>query len=299
MAALLVAASFASGCGFGLGPGEGSGTAAVVVSRDFGREEVGRFDVEDVGPSTTALRALETELPVKTSYGGAFVEGIDGIESRAGGSPADWFYFVNGIEAEVGAADFDLSPGDRVWWDYREWGEVMYVGSVVGSYPAPLAGGYREEDWPVELVCRADRKTCALVRAELEDDGVDLTQRSEGDAIEVVAGPWSRISTEYGELGGPPSRSGVYAKFGQDGRELVLLDRKGREVVEEGERAGLVASVGGAGDPPTWFVTGTDREGVRTAASLLEPEGLGRSYAVAAVDGESVRLPVERPGQTG
>ena len=83
------------------------------------------------------------------------------------------------------------------------------------------------------------------------------------------------------------------------GDELVLLDREGREVVEEGARAGLVASVGGAGDPPTWFITGTDREGVRKAARLLEPDGLGRSYAVAAVDGESVRLPVERPGQTG
>ncbi|MFM9077503.1 MAG: hypothetical protein ACKORM_04645, partial [Solirubrobacterales bacterium] len=73
----------------------------------------------------------------------------------------------------------------------------------------------------------------------------------------------------------------------------------GRTVVTERGGAGLVASTGGTGEPPTWFVTGTDRAGVRNAARLLEPERLGRSYAVAAVDGEPVRLPTERVGSRG
>ena len=284
------------GVGFGSGEEE-SGSASLEVTRDFGRDEVGSFEVTGLGPSTTVLRALEAELPIETSYGGGFVEGIDGIESRGGDDPADWFFFVNGIEAEVGAADIELLPGDEVWWDYREWGEVMYVGSVVGSYPAPLAGGYRDEQWPVEVVCRADRETCDLVGRELEDDGIEVGGASTKETLEVVVGPWPAIRAEYDELGGPPSRSGVFATFGADG--LGLLDPSGREVVEEVDRAGLVASVGGAGEPPTWLVTGTDRSGVREAAALLEPEGLGRSYAVAAVDGESVRLPVERPGGGG
>jgi hypothetical protein len=283
-----------TGCGVGFGPGESSGLASLLVTRDFGRSEVGRFEVDEVGPATTALRALEAELPVRTAYGGGFVDGIDGIDSRTGGDPADWFYFVNGIEAEVGAADLRVLPGDRIWWDYREWGEVMYVGSVVGSYPAPLAGGYRDEDWPVEVVCRADQETCDLVRGELEDDGIELDGKPGSGAIDVVVGTWQSIRDEYEQLGGPPSRSGVFATFAGGG--LRLLDPDGREVVEESDRAGLIASVGGTGKPPTWMVTGTDRRGVREAAALLEPERLARSYAVAAVDGESVRLPVERPG---
>lgn len=288
---LLAVSLFLTGCGVGLGPGEGSGSASVLVTRDFGKVEVGRFDVPEIGPSSTVLRALEAELPVQTSYGGGFVEGIDGLESRGGETPGDWFFFVDGIEAEVGAADFRLSPGDRVWWDYREWVGAMYVGSVVGSYPEPLVGGYRGERWPVGITCRAESGTCDRVRRELEDDGIDPGGAPGESGIEVVVGTWSRIRSDYGDLGGPPSRSGVFARFGPDG--LRLLGADGRTVLEETGRAGLVASVGGAGAPPTWFVTGVDTRGVRSAAGLLEPSRLARSYAVAAVNGQPVSLPVE------
>lgn len=284
-----------AGCGgVGLGPGEESGSASVLVTRDFGRAEVGEFEVDGVGPSTTVIRALESGLPIETSFGGGFVEEIDGLGSTPGEPTLDWFYFVDGIEAEIGAADFTLAPGDRVWWDLREWGTSMYVGSVVGSYPAPLAGGYRDSEWPVRLTCRAGTETCGLVGRELADDGIEVASESDESGIEVVVGEWDRISGDHPELGMPPSESGVFARFG--GREggLELLDSGGAVVIEERRRAGLIASVGGSGEPPTWFLTGTDRAGVRAAASLLEPDRLAHSYAVAAVDGEAVRLPTER-----
>ncbi len=297
----VLAVALLVGCGeVGLGPGEESGEASVLVTRDFGRSEVGDFQVEGVGPSTTVIRSLESGLPVETAYGGGFVEAIDGFASRQGERPLDWFFFVNGIEAEIGAADFTLAPGDRVWWDLRDWGSSMYVGSVVGSYPAPLVGGYRDAEWPVSLVCRPSGPTCDLVRGELEDDGVEVAPGRGGEeAIEVVVGEWSRIAGRLPELGGPPSRSGVFARL--TGREggLQLLDSAGAVVIEEGRRAGLVASVGGSGEPPTWVVTGTDPVGVRRATALLDPERLARSYAVAAVDGEAVRLPTERRAPAG
>ena len=58
---------------------------------------------------------------MKTRYGGRFVQSIDGLAGSGAGGFADWFYFVNGIEAAVGAADYELSPGDVVQWDYRNW----------------------------------------------------------------------------------------------------------------------------------------------------------------------------------
>ena len=292
----VLAVALLAGCGgVGLGPGEESGEASVLVTRDFGRIEVREFEVEGVGPSTTVVRALESGLPVETAYGGGFVEAIDGFASRQGERPLDWFYFVNGIEAEVGAADFTLAPGDRVWWDLRDWGSSMYVGSVIGSYPAPLVGGYRDADWPVSLACRPSGATCDQVRTELGDDGVEISQGRGGEeGIEFVVGEWDRIADRLPELGGPPSRSGVFARFAGREGALQLLDPTGAVVIEEGRRAGLIASVGGSGEPPTWVVTGTDPAGVRIAAALLDPERLARSYAVAAVDGEAVRLPTER-----
>jgi hypothetical protein len=283
-----------AGCGAGLGPGEESGAASVLVTRDFGRSEVREFVVDGVGPSTTVIRALESGASVETSYGGGFVEAIDGFRSGQDGPTLDWFYFVDGIEAEVGAADFTLAPGDRVWWDLRQWGTSMYVGSVVGSYPAPLADGYRGTEWPVSLTCRTNPATCDLVRDGMADDGIEFGGRGGRDRIEVVVGEWNRISADHPELSRSPSRSGVFARFAGPGGDLLLLDSAGEVVIEEESRAGLIASVGGSGKPPTWFVTGTDRAGVRAAAALLEPDRLARSYSVAALDGEAVRLPTER-----
>ena len=289
-----------AGCGgVGIGPGEESGSASVLVTRDFGRSEVREFEVDGVGPSTTVIRALESGASVETSYGGGFVEAIDGFRSGQGGPTLDWFYFVDGIEAEVGAADFTLAPGDRVWWDLRQWGSSMYVGSVIGSYPAPLAGGYRGTEWTVSLTCRTDATTCGLVSDEMADDGIEFGEGDGDDRVEVVVGEWNRISTEHPELSRPPSRSGVFARFAGPRGGLLLLDSAGEPVVEEDRGVGLIASVGGSGKPPTWFVTGTDRAGVRAAAALLEPDRLARSYSVAALDGEAVRLPTEREAPVG
>ena len=67
------------------------------------------------------MRFLRADNDVETRYGGRFVQSIDGLSGQGAGGYADWFYFVNGIEADVGAAEYELSPGDVVQWDYRDW----------------------------------------------------------------------------------------------------------------------------------------------------------------------------------
>ena len=44
-------------------------------------------------------------------YGGRFVQSIEGVAGDAG-AKRDWFYFVNGVEADRGAAEYRLRPGD-------------------------------------------------------------------------------------------------------------------------------------------------------------------------------------------
>ena len=44
------------------------------------------------------------------------MEAIDGDEGNAG-AQRDWFFFVNGIEADRSAAEVRVRPGDIVWWD--------------------------------------------------------------------------------------------------------------------------------------------------------------------------------------
>ena len=55
-------------------------------------------------------------------YGGRFVQAIEGIAGSLS-KREDWFYFVNGLEADRGAVEYRLRPGDVEWWDYRHWSD--------------------------------------------------------------------------------------------------------------------------------------------------------------------------------
>ena len=112
LAAFLVAALLA-----GCGGEERGGTATLWVTRDQGARVLLTAKV-DAGLS--AMRALDRETDLETSYGGRYVQAVDGLEgSLARG--ADWFYFVNGYEGDRSAAEYRLHDGDVVWLDYWPW----------------------------------------------------------------------------------------------------------------------------------------------------------------------------------
>jgi hypothetical protein len=118
--ALLFAALAAAGCG--LGPGSGVEDAELTVTRDYGTVPVLQRRLGDLTESDTVMRALEGSAEITTRYGGGFVQSIEGLEAgRSGDSSLDWFFYVNGVESTIGAADFALHGGESIWWDYRDW----------------------------------------------------------------------------------------------------------------------------------------------------------------------------------
>jgi len=129
----LVAALAACG-----GSSEG-GEATLWVTRDRGAEVLVSASVP---AGLTAMRALRKEADVETGYGGRFVQSIEGLAGDAG-VRRDWFYFVNGVEADRGAAEYRLRAGDVLWWDYRSWADAdMREPVVVGAFPEPFLHGY-------------------------------------------------------------------------------------------------------------------------------------------------------------
>jgi Domain of unknown function (DUF4430) len=113
------------------------GSATLWVTEDRGTRVLfaGR-----VPAGLTAMQGLERDRPVTTRYGGRFVESIDGISGSLTGQ-RDWFFYVNGIEAGVGATEVTLHPGDVEWWDYRSWGPGNPdVPVVAGAFPWPFLG---------------------------------------------------------------------------------------------------------------------------------------------------------------
>jgi hypothetical protein len=291
-----------AGCGLGEGNERAGGGAELRVTRDFGRAALGSAKLAKVREGQTVMRFLRSRFEVRTRYGGRFVQSIDGLAGGGAGGHADWFYWVNGIEAEVGAAEYELDPGDRVQWDHRDWSAAMRVPAIVGAYPEPFEHGFEGKRRPVRVECaEAKSKACQTVKERLEGAGVPVSSSTIGTGysskvIRVVVAPWARArrTRAAAAMTGPPRESGVFARFAGDGRSLELLDGRGRPArrVAPGEDTGIVAATRPSGEDLVWLVTGLDERGVESAAAALGEKALRDAFAVAATDRVVEPLPL-------
>jgi hypothetical protein len=291
---LLLAALAAAGCG--LGPGAGVGAVELTVTREYGTVPVLERSLE-ASESSTVMRVLEGSADISTREGGGFVQAIDGTaEAHRGGDPYDWFFYVDGVESPIGAADYALKGGERIWWDYRDWAATDHVPAVVGSWPAPFTNGYEGKSHPVAVECEGGGRACATARAALRAEGVTVANGSPNGAIRVLVGPWSRLRSDPAAalIEAGPAESGVFAEFARRGgvEELQGLDPDGRVAASFGAGAGLVAATRRYEGPPVWVVTGATAAAVQAAAGLLDGRDLRDHYAVATVDGKETPLPV-------
>jgi Domain of unknown function (DUF4430) len=301
LAVTFVAVVALAGCGVGPGKKLSGGGAQLEITRNFGQKQLYTTSVPEIRKDQTVMRLLESKRNVKLRYGGKFVDGIEGLNSTNSGGHSDWFYFVNGIEASVGAAERTLSPGDVVQWDYRNWDAAMRVPAIVGAYPEPFLRGSEGKRLPVRIECAEPGKpACDDVQKRLSDLGVPAASSVLGSSagpktLRVVVGPWSKLrslSGAVGSLDGPPSASGVFARFSSDGRSLRLLDDKAHPVRNAPPGSGLVAATATEGSQPVWVITGLNDAGVDAAARSLTKDALHNAYAVAVMPGGNVRLPV-------
>jgi len=290
---LLAGGVAAAGCG--LGPGASVGPVALLITRDYGQQRLGQRQVSDVKESDTVMRVLDRSADITTRYGGGFVQSIDGLAAgSSGGRPEDWFFYVNGVESPVGAADYTLHGGDRVWWDYRDWTAAMHVPAVVGSWPEPFRDGYEGERHPVRVRCFEAGGACRMARREVRDAAGP--GRTGGAVIEVLVGTWDRVRTDpaAAQIEHGPGYSGVFAEMEHSGRTWSLrgLSADGAAARTFGPDTGLVAATRRYGSAPVWVVTGTRQAGVQAAAAALRPKRLRYHYAVAVEGGRTTPLPV-------
>jgi Domain of unknown function (DUF4430) len=165
---LLLAAAALAGCGCGSGE---HGTATLWVTRDQGAHVL---LTRDVPAGLTAMQALDRATAVETRYGGRFVQGINGVEGSLG-RRHDWFYFINGYEADRSASEYRLHDGDVEWWDYRSW--IASDGGplvAVGSYPEPFLHGFGGKLRPVFAVGPVPRSVAARLRARVVAPGAPI-----------------------------------------------------------------------------------------------------------------------------
>jgi hypothetical protein len=295
VAIALFAALAAAGCG--LGPGKGLGDVELTVTQDYGAVPMLHRTLGDVNESDTVMRALEGSADISTRYGGGFVQSIEGLEAQESVDRSlDWFFYVDGVEATVGAADYQLHGRESVWWDYRDWGAAMRVPAVVGSWPQPFLDGYDGKRRSVAVECLGGGQACDAVRGSLEGAGASVAAGSPDGAIRVLVGPWARVRRDpaAAQIEEGPQTSGVFADFQREanGYSLQGLGEDGQVGRTFGGDAGLVAATRRYDAPPVWVISGTSMAGVKSAAGLLDMADLRDHYAVAIEGGEERPLPL-------
>lgn len=322
---LFVIIMFSTGCGGPTGeatkatgvsqPGEESGfpeKAALLVTRDFGRETIFEKEVK-IKEDWTVVDLLQANLQITTKWGGDFVTGINGLESDSGGisdKRMDWFYYINGICADVGAASYELNAGDVVWWDYHGWKNMGFANSaVIGCFPGPFSHGYRGSVKPTTIMSSADNHNLAEALKELlKNKGIhsinikelnnDLVQKRRGPTI--LLGEWKELKElPYLEkLNRAYKKTGTSVHFVDQGVEL--LNYCGNAVQTVKGSAGVIVAAGeGLGDDsPLWLVAGTDREGLQQALEVLvkSPGKISKAFGLVIESGKIIRLPLQESG---
>jgi hypothetical protein len=287
----------------------GADAGELRVTRDFGATTLAERR-EHIPASSTAMSVLAANAKVDTAYGGAFVNSIDGLASGftgSGGMRADWFYFVNGFQANRGAADYSVSGADRVWWDYHRWDFAPSVPAVVGQFPQPFLSGAERKLPTVVEYADGFSAPAGAVAAALRGAGVARVSAApmapgaalSGDRHVVLVGTWTQLTriADIASAAEHPASSGLFARF-EAGR-LVTLDSLGRASAQD-QPAGAVLATARAAEPDAaiWLVTGGDAADVASAAALLRApaSALAGRFGVAVLrDHTLIALPT-KPG---
>ncbi len=248
-ATLAVLALVAAGCHSKSKPAPAAGkpTATLVVTRDFGTQPL--LD-RTVAPGQTVMTALRGVAKIDTRYGGRFVQSIDGVSGSLTRA-RDWTYFVNGLEARVGATDITLHAGDRVWWDFHPWADMPTIPAVVGSFPEPFVHGTGRP------AARVQVRGSAALAAALRQDGARTGSAS--SPWRVLVGSDAALRAGTPPTAARPGHRSPRASRSACATGSVVGLRRSRHARAAGAGARVAIFAIRAGAGATLYVSGVER----------------------------------------
>ncbi len=91
----------------------------VTISQNNGEKTITEKEVK-IEEGTTVMDVMKNNFEIETASGGGFITTIEGLKAEKSEKMA-WFFTVNGEEAQVGAKEYELEPGDKLVWDMHSW----------------------------------------------------------------------------------------------------------------------------------------------------------------------------------
>lgn len=278
----------------------------VIITQDFGNELLLDEPVV-LNDGANALDALEKVAKVETKYGGGFIEAINGIRSPYSQTKVkkDWFFYVNGMSANVGVMDYELSEGDVEHWDFHDWSFHAFVPAIIGDFPQPFLGGYQGKSSPTIIVYDQNFQDAAQdLMSKLEKLGVENVRAQAANELSSQDKEHSNLillGTEdldlISELNGI-SKLGFSIYFERG--KVVIFDSQGNKM--RGEfNCGLIQATQnpwnpkgiGACENVVWMVSGTNENQVRNAIDTLTNrcEEFHCAYAAVIIGEEVIKVP--------
>ena len=282
--------------------------AKIIVTKDFSNEILSEENI-NFAKGLTVMEILETNLDIKTEYGGSFVNSINGLESgytnKKDKIKQDWFYYVNGILTNVGAKEYIAKEKDIIWWDYHEWGNVPFTPAVIGAFPQPFLNGYQGYNNGTIILCQdntigyGEQLKDYLIELGVEKVDVikyDESLASSRDNITIVISDWRDISMSNFWKGIQENRdkTGWFAELEND--RIFSLNQYLEKVDEYGDDTGVILATGmGMGDRnPLWIITGTSISGIGNSIDMIikNPSSIVNKFGVIINKDRVISLPV-------
>lgn len=280
-------------------------TVRVVVTQNFGRDLMLEETIQ-IASGTSALQALQQVADVETAYGGGFVNAINEVRSQY---PAqeDWFFYINGMSSNRGAAGYILEDGDIQHWDFHDWSFRMFIPAIIGDFPQPFLHGYGGQVRPTVIVyadgLREEAEALEGGLAELGMENVslkhtgELTDDDKQHSNLILLGP--KDSDLVSEMNQAWDSLGFFVQF--EGDTMIVHDSKGEVEAEYGAGCGLIQATQslwnpkgvGACENVVWMASGMDGDGVRSAVDALinRHDHFQYAYAIVITNGEIIRVP--------
>ena len=231
----------------------------IAVTADWGTVAI----ADGAGTPGSVVSATRGVTKIATTYGGRYVSSIGG---KAGDGTRDWIFWINGIEASVGAADVKVSAQDSVWWDLHRWPGRVHVPAVIASWPMPLTRGITGQSSTVTAdapLSTALRKAGANVTLPAATSGPRALVG--GGAVLLKRDPTWRAAVAN------PTAAGLTAWIDRKGHVRVWDAQAQKARLVPRAVAVIVATTDGfsASDPPVVVVAGITPETATAAAQYL------------------------------
>ena len=267
----------------------------ILVTRDYGREII-EEKIVLYKDGDTVMDLMQDNFDVETAYGGGFLNSIDGIvsgytgegNSQKKGTKMDWFYYINGVMAEVGADQYLAKDANTISWDFHDWGGDMYVKTRIDAWPERLDGRDVEISWSSEYEAEASKIKNAAQNAggNVFDSDVESMDMDDFDKDAIFIGTWEdALNNEFIKKAFKNrERAGLYTGFSDQG--LLIFDDGGNICGSFETGAAIVAIQKAYGsEAAVLLIIGNENSLVKKAVNIfMDEESMKGAFAFAVTE---------------